>query len=81
MRFPPPLRNIGDLLSGRGIDVRYEAVRWRAVDHGGEVPESYVTGTRGENAAIIFVGKALKRRRSPEAVTTDGLRSYGAAWT
>ncbi len=28
---------------------------------------------------MAFVNKALKRHGSPEAITTDGLRSYGAA--
>ena len=41
--------------------------------------ESYVTRTRDKGAALQFIKKALKRHGSPEAVTTDGLRSYGAA--
>jgi len=52
---------------------------WRAVDHEGEVLESYVTRTRDKAAALKFVKKALKRHGSPETITTDGLRSYGAA--
>jgi putative transposase len=52
---------------------------WRAVDHEGEVLESYVTRTRDKAAALTFMKKALKRHGSPEAITTDGLRSYGAA--
>lgn len=52
---------------------------WRAVDHEGEVLESYVTKTRDEKAALTFMKKALKRHGSPEVITTDGLRSYGAA--
>jgi putative transposase len=52
---------------------------WRAVNHEGEVLESYVTKTRDKKAALAFMKKALKRHGSPEAVTTDGLRSYGAA--
>nr|WP_245858145.1 DDE-type integrase/transposase/recombinase [Sphingomonas guangdongensis] len=51
---------------------------WRAVDHGGEVLESFVTKTRDKEAALTFMKKALKRHGSPEAITTDGLRSYGA---
>jgi transposase-like protein len=49
---------------------------WRAVDHEGEVLESYVTRTRDKNAALRFMKKALKRHSSPESITTDGLRSY-----
>lgn len=52
---------------------------WRAVDHEGEILESYVTKTRDKKAALAFMKKALKRHGSPETITTDGLRSYGAA--
>lgn len=52
---------------------------WRAVDHEGEVLESYVTKTRDKSAALRFVKKARKRHGSPEAITTGGLRSYKAA--
>jgi putative transposase len=52
---------------------------WRAVDHEGEVLESYVTRTRDKGAALKFMKKALKRHGSPETITTDGLRSYKAA--
>ena len=52
---------------------------WRAVDQEGEVLESYITKTRDKAAALTFMKKALKRHGSPEAITTDGLRSYGAA--
>jgi len=52
---------------------------WRAVDHEGEILESYVTKTRDKAAALAFMKKALKRHGSPEVITTDGLRSYGAA--
>jgi putative transposase len=54
---------------------------WRAVDHEGEILESYVTKTRDKAAALTFMKKALKRHGSPAAITTDGLRSYGAAMT
>ena len=54
---------------------------WRAVDQEGEVLESYVTKTRDKKAALRFIKKALKRHGSPEAITTDGLRSYRAAMT
>ena len=52
---------------------------WRAVDHEGEILESYVTRTRDKDAALTFMKKALKRHGCPEVITTDGLRSYGAA--
>ena len=52
---------------------------WRAVDHEGEVLESFVTKERDKAAALKFIRKALKRHGSPKVITTDGLRSYGAA--
>ena len=54
---------------------------WRAVDQEGEILESFVTRKRDKAAALTFMKKALKRHGSPEAITTDGLRSYGAAMT
>lgn len=54
---------------------------WRVVDQEGEILESYVTRTRDKEAALRFMKKALKRHGSPEAITTDGLRSYKAAMT
>ena len=52
---------------------------WRAMDHEGEVLESFVTKTRDKAAALAFIKKALKRHGSPKAITTDGLRSYKVA--
>ena len=52
---------------------------WRAVDHEGEVLESFVTTTRDKAAALTFIKKALKRHGRPRSIVTDGLRSYGAA--
>ena len=52
---------------------------WRAVDHEGEVLESYVTKTRDRNAALKFLRKSLRRHGPPETIVTNGLASYGAA--
>ena len=52
---------------------------WRAVDHEGEILESYVTKTRDKAAALTFLKKALKRHGTVETIVTDGLRSYSAA--
>lgn len=52
---------------------------WRAVDHEGEVLESYVTKRRSKRAALKFLKKVMKRYGQPELVVTDRLRSYGAA--
>lgn len=54
---------------------------WRAVDHEGEVLESFATKTRDKAAALRFMKKAMKRYGRPEVVVTDGLHSYGAAMT
>ncbi len=47
----------------------------RAVDHEGKMLESYVTKTRDKAFALSLMRKALKRHGSPEAITTNGLRS------
>ena len=52
---------------------------WRAVDHDGEVLESYVTKTRDKKAALKFLKKSMRRYGRPNAIVTDKLRSYGAA--
>ena len=52
---------------------------WRAVDHEGEILESYVAKTRDKSAALAFMKKALKRHGSPASIVTDGLKSYRAA--
>jgi len=67
VRYPPSLRNVEDLLFKR------------AVDHEGEILESYVTKKRDKRAALAFMKKASKRHGSPAKIVTDGLRSYPAA--
>jgi putative transposase len=52
---------------------------WRAVDHEGEVLESYVTKRRNHKTALKFLRKLMKRYGSPKVIVTDRLRSYGAA--
>ena len=52
---------------------------WRAVDHEGEVLESYVTKRRNRTAALKFLRKTMKRHGKVEVLVTDKLRSYGAA--
>jgi len=52
---------------------------WRAVDHEGEVLESYVTKRRDRKAALKFLRKSMKRHGRAEVLVTDKLRSYGAA--
>ena len=54
---------------------------WRAVDQEGEILGSFVTKKRDKEAAPSIMKKTLKRHGSPEMITTDGLRSYGAAMT
>ena len=52
---------------------------WRAVDHEGEILESFVTKTRDRKAALKFLKKAMHRYGRPVEIVTDRLRSYGAA--
>ncbi len=52
---------------------------WRAVDHEGEVLESYVTKRRDRAAALKFLKITMKRYGQPAAIVTDKLRSYGTA--
>ncbi len=52
---------------------------WRAVDHEGEVLESFVTKTRDKKAALRFLKKAIRKHGLPEVIVTDRLRSNGAA--
>ena len=48
---------------------------WRAVDHEGEVLESYATKTRDKAAGLKFIKKVMKRHGRPKVIVTDGLRS------
>jgi putative transposase len=52
---------------------------WRAVDHEGEILESYVTKKRNKSAALAFIKKALKCHGRAEKIVVDGLRCYPAA--
>ena len=52
---------------------------WRAVDHVGEVLESFVTTTRDKKAALRFLKKAMRKHGRCAQFVTDKLRSYGAA--
>jgi putative transposase len=52
---------------------------WRAVDHEGEVLESFVTKDRDKAAAFKFMRKLMKRHGCAKVITPNGLRSYKAA--
>ena len=52
---------------------------WRAVDHEGEVLESFVTKKRDKASALKFLRKAMKRYGNPQIIVTDRCPSYGAA--
>ena len=43
---------------------------WRAVDHEGEVLESYVTKKRDKKAVLKFMKKAMRRYGSPNEIVT-----------
>jgi len=53
--------------------------RWRAIDHEGEILESYVSKRRDNKAALKFLRKAMRKHGRPKVIVTDRLRSYGAA--
>lgn len=52
---------------------------WRTVDREGGIFESYVTKFRNKDAALAFYEEGAQAHGSPEVITTDALRSYGAA--
>jgi putative transposase len=52
---------------------------WRAIDHEGEVLESYVTKRRDRKAALAFLKKIMKKYGAPKVIVTDRLKSYRAA--
>jgi len=54
---------------------------WRAVDHEGEVLEILVQRRWDKRAAVKLMRKLLRKQGfAPKTVTTDKLRSYGAAF-
>jgi putative transposase len=54
---------------------------WRAVDHEGEVLEIQVQRRRDKRAAVKLMRKLPRKQGfAPQKVTTDKLRSYGAAF-
>ena len=53
---------------------------WRAVDDEGEVLDLVVQAKRDAAAALKLLNRLLRNQPvAPERITTDGLRSYGAA--
>jgi putative transposase len=52
---------------------------WRAVDHEGEVLESFITKTRNRKTALQFLKKSTLKHDRPEVTDMDRLRSYGAS--
>lgn len=52
---------------------------WRAVNHKGEVVESFLAKTRDLNAALRLLRTFLRRYGHVEEIVSDRLASYGAA--
>ena len=52
---------------------------WRAIDHEGEILESYVTKKRDKEAVLKFLRRALKQHSQADRIVTDSLKSYPAA--
>ena len=59
---------------GRG----FREDQWRAVDHGSEFLERFVTKRRDRKAALKFLRKTMNRFGPPPVIATDLLRSGGA---
>lgn len=55
------------------------ASKARAVDHEGEVLESYVTKCRIKQAALMFLKKVLRKHGPPNKITADKRRAYSTA--
>ena len=54
---------------------------WRAVDHEGEVLESFVTKKRDKKSALKFIRKSMRRVGSPHVrrrMIWNGLADFGA---
>lgn len=71
--------------NGSGIWMRFflkingkQHYLWRAVDHDGEVLESFVTKRRNRKAALKYLKRAMKRYGNPEVIVMDRLASYRA---
>ena len=52
---------------------------WRAIDHEGEVLESFVTTRRDQKAVLKFLLKSLRRHGLVGTIVTDRLASDDAA--
>lgn len=52
---------------------------WRAVDHEGEVLESFAKKTRDKKATLKFLKKAMRKHGCLKVFVTDLLHSYGPA--
>ena len=50
-----------------------QAYLWQAVNHEGELLESFVTKTRNKPAAFSFIKRALKNYRQPQIILTMAL--------
>ncbi|WP_354502434.1 DDE-type integrase/transposase/recombinase [Limibacillus sp. MBR-115] len=51
-----------------------------AVDHEGEVLESFVTKRRNKIAALKFLRQTMRKHRRTEVIVTDRTRPYGAVF-
>lgn len=69
-------RHLGEVFEKISDETHYLC---RAVDHQGEVPESYEKKRFNRKAALKFLNKTMKYYGKAEALVTDKLRSYGGA--
>lgn len=77
--FAPEIRNrrIKGMRSSQGrwpLDEMFVKIKgerhyfWRAVDHEGEVLDSFATRTRDRKAALTLIKKAMRKHGQPEAI-------------
>ncbi len=75
MRSSQWRRHLDEMFVKINWEMRY---LWRAVDHEGEVLETFVTKTRDKEAALKFLRKTKKTHGLAGVFVTSNLRSYGA---
>ncbi|MDB5506694.1 MAG: family transposase [Devosia sp.] len=74
---PSPRWHLGEMVCLIGGKRMYP---WHAVDDEGEVLDLVVQTRRDKAAALKLLQRQLRNQPvTPEAITTDGLASYGAA--
>lgn len=77
MRFSKWKRQLDEVFVKINGETHY---LWRAVDHEGEVLESYATKRRDRKVALKFLRNLMRKHGQVDEFVTDKLKSYGAAF-